>query len=310
MLNSAFWTDAISQIEANHEDWVMATVIATQGSTPRDSGTKMLITENNTYDTIGGGQFEFQVVAHARAMLNRFHDAPSNCIEEAKQAVINFPLAAKSNQCCGGQVNILLEYFSRRSQSLHIFGAGHVAQALVPILSELNYDIKWVDSRPDIFPDKKLYSQKVEKCIYENSIDHIRCMTRDSIALVLTHDHRLDYALICALLDRKDCQFIGLIGSKTKAMRFKRRLKSDSFTKSEIDHVHCPIGLDEIPGKRPIEIAISIAGQLIQHEHSKREKSSQIKSGSGIAWKKLRETLLNEQNEPSNNTLKETNITL
>ncbi|MEI8633035.1 XdhC family protein [Vibrio sp. PP-XX7] len=89
-------------------------------------------------------------------------------------------------------------------------------------------------------------------------------MSAYEIALVMTHDHALDLQLVEALLDRKDCRFIGLIGSKTKALRFKKRLASASFSPAEIESVHCPVGLPEITGKKPFEVALSIAAQITQ----------------------------------------------
>ncbi|WP_249344598.1 XdhC family protein [Marinomonas sp. CT5] len=86
------------------------------------------------------------------------------------------------------------------------------------------------------------------------------------------------------LLDRKDCRFIG---SKTKALRFKKRLVSASFSQAEIDSVHCPVGLDEIIGKKPFEIAISIAGQIIQVTQTQAPN----KKGSGLTWKEINNAL-------------------
>lgn len=294
MLNSIDWIDALNQIKETNIIWVLVTVIGTKGSTPRDRGTKMIITEKDTFDTIGGGRFEFQVIAEAREMIKNVESNNSTNGGEEHQKLLNFPLAAKTNQCCGGHVTVMLEVFEASQQAIHIFGAGHVAKTLIPIIKQMNYKIYWVDNREELLSHEP-ESSKVQHCIYDDIFKHIHSMKPNSIALVLTHDHRLDYKIICGLLDRKDCAFIGLIGSKTKAMRFKRRLKTDAFRQSEIDQVNCPIGLDGIPGKKPIEISISIAAQLVQNSHINKEKT--IKNN--VTWKQINNQLTSITNTVS-----------
>jgi len=282
MMHSLGWKDAISQLSQRQESWVMATVMGTQGSSPRNAGSKMLITKNDTFDTIGGGKFEHNVIEKARKIL-------SSNPQTDKQEIAHFHLAANTQQCCGGAVSVLLESFRESRHQVELFGAGHIAHALIPILSSMNLNINWIDNRNDFFPNEYKKAPNIRCLHYENSVDHCRQMSASSIALVMTHEHVLDYQLISALLDRQDCYFIGLIGSKTKAMRFKRRLRSDSFTQENIDRVHCPVGLDSISGKKPIEIAISIAAQLVQITQAKDIDTTNpsVRSGSGISWNRL-----------------------
>ncbi|MBU2022437.1 MAG: xanthine dehydrogenase accessory protein XdhC, partial [Gammaproteobacteria bacterium] len=258
MMSSMSWVHALQEVEKAGQAWVIATVIGTQGSAPRESSSKMIITEEHSFDTIGGGQLEYAVCQKARAMLQDV-SSPSHVLE-------NFPLAAKTNQCCGGTVSVLLEYFPEPANKITIFGMGHVATTLVNVLGNMQAKISWVDSRANLAQDHSIKGlpSNVTPFLYESMLDHIDHMSHNEIALVMTHDHALDYQLVEALLDRKDCRFIGLIGSKTKALRFKKRLVSASFSQAEIDSVHCPVGLNEIAGKKPFEIAISIAGQIIQ----------------------------------------------
>lgn len=281
MMSSMGWIQALGEVEKSGQAWVMATVIGTQGSSPRESSSKMIITESHSFDTIGGGQLEFAVCQKARAMLQ---DTAS-----ASHVFEHFPLAAKSNQCCGGTVNVLLEYFPEPATKMTIFGMGHVAATLVSVMGNMQAKITWVDSRADLV-DQRQQEGLADNVIvrqYTSMLDHIEQMSAGEMAFIMTHDHALDYQLVEALLDRKDCRFIGLIGSKTKALRFKKRLASASFSPAEIDSVHCPVGLAEIEGKKPFEIAISIAGQIIQltQEKSKAQLKVKSKKSSGLSWK-------------------------
>jgi xanthine dehydrogenase accessory factor len=287
MMSSMSWVHALQDVEKAGQAWVIATVIGTQGSAPRESSSKMIITEEHSFDTIGGGQLEYAVCQKARAMLQDA-SSPSHVLE-------NFPLAAKTNQCCGGTVSVLLEYFPEPATKITIFGMGHVATTLVNVLGNMQAKISWVDSRENLAQDHSIKGlpSNVTPFLYESMLEHIDHMSQNEIALVMTHDHALDYQLVEALLDRKDCRFIGLIGSKTKALRFKKRLVSASFSQAEIDSVHCPVGLNEIIGKKPFEIAISIAGQIIQVTQTKTE----TKKGSGLTWKEINNALNDEKEQ-------------
>lgn len=257
------WDEAVQQCKQGNESWVLATVIDTQGSTPRDTGSKMVVTASTSYDTIGGGQLEYKVTQLARELI-----ADNQNI----QRVEHFPLSAKANQCCGGTMRVLLECFCTAQQQIHVFGAGHVAQALIPILSQLDVYIHWIDSRSDFFPEEK--TRNTHYYQYDDVTQHIRKMQANAYAIIITHQHSLDYELIEKLLDRQDCHYIGLIGSQIKANRFRRRLQQASFQPEEIDSINSPIGLLDIPGKRPIEVAVSIAAQIIQVLHGVHPKAS------------------------------------
>ena len=283
MMSSLNWIQALTEVEKSGQAWVMATVIGTKGSSPRESASKMVITAEHSFDTIGGGQLEYAVCQKARAMLEA-NEGPSHRLE-------NFPLAAKTNQCCGGAVSVLLEYFPEPAAKITIFGMGHVATTLVNVLGEMQAKIRWVDSRTSLVQDKKTSDlpSNVTPLVYDSMLEHVEVMTANEIALVMTHDHALDYQLVEALLDRKDCRFIGLIGSQTKAMRFKKRLASASFSKAEIDSVHSPVGIPEVAGKKPFEIAISIAGQIIQLTQAGEQKAQ--KKATGLTWKDINKVL-------------------
>lgn len=202
MMSSLDWIHALAEVEKSGQAWVMATVIGTKGSSPRESASKMVITSKHSFDTIGGGQLEYAVCQKARAMLEA-GEGPSHLLE-------NFPLAAKTNQCCGGAVSVLLEYFPEPAAKVTIFGMGHVATTLVNVLGNMQAKISWVDSRENLAQDHSINGlpSNVTPFLYESMLDHIDHMSHNEIALVMTHDHALDYHLVEALLDRKDCRLL------------------------------------------------------------------------------------------------------
>ena len=159
------WLPALSECEAHGEPCVLATVVRVEGSTPRDSGAKMLVRETAIAGTIGGGHLEFSVVEAARELLA----ADARCIQFRR-----FKLGPMLGQCCGGVVVVLLEPMGFRAMSLALFGAGHVARALVPLLATLPCVGRWVDSRANEFPTS-VYP-RIRAIVDDEPLDHVKAM--------------------------------------------------------------------------------------------------------------------------------------
>jgi len=248
------WAQAAAELDEGGEAYVIATLVAAAGSTPRASGSKMVIGREHTYASIGGGQLEFLVIQRARELL---------LANSATQEIRPFPLAAEAQQCCGGSVTVLFEAFPAAALSVAVFGAGHVAQALLPILAGLDCRLQWIDSRSDLL-QTPLARQVQRRCLPdpESAIDDLPL---GAWALILTHDHALDYRLVRRLLSG-GWRRVGLIGSATKAERFRARLARDGLSKQQIECLRCPVGLPGLRGKLPMEVAIAIAAQLLSEQ--------------------------------------------
>ncbi|WOJ94095.1 xanthine dehydrogenase accessory protein XdhC [Congregibacter variabilis] len=278
MLSSnAHWSEWVREYESLDRAYVIITMLGARGSTPRDSGTKMVVGKNDFHGTIGGGELEFQALKRAQTMLS---DAQSG------QWVENFPLGEKLGQCCGGSTSLLFEHFVPVSQTVYLFGAGHVGRALAPLLASLPLKIHWVDTRSQEFP--QTLPQGVHALHPEEPQDIIRDSAPGSYYLIMTHQHPLDYALMESALKREDAAYIGVIGSNSKWRRFELRLQHRGFAQSAIASIHCPIGLSAVPGKRPAEIAVAVAAELIAHYHARRDATPEIQ---GPGWKQLQEQL-------------------
>ena len=136
------WVTAAYELSRQGSTYVVATIVGISGSTPRNNGTKMVITENEIFDTIGGGHLEHKVIKFANQLLVEDKDC---------QQLEHFQLGIHLDQCCGGSANVLFECFASNKVNIMLFGAGNVAQALIPILSSLPCKIKWVDNREKQF---------------------------------------------------------------------------------------------------------------------------------------------------------------
>lgn len=246
------WAEAAATLGQRGEGYVLVTVLGVKGSAPRDSGTKMLVSADSSIDTIGGGHLEYAAINRARELL---------LSGENQQHLEEFPLGPKLGQCCGGRVTLLYECFAATATPVAVFGAGHVGRALIPLLAQLPLRVRWIDSRADQFPTE--ISAGVTRVVAPHPEDEVMDLPPGTFVLVMTHQHALDYAITEAVLRRGDAGFLGVIGSQTKAQRFRMRLEHRGFHRDAVVSMHCPIGLTEVPGKRPMEVAVSIAAQII-----------------------------------------------
>jgi xanthine dehydrogenase accessory factor len=255
------WSKLLDQHIERNEDCVLVTILSTKGSTPRAVGSKMLVTKENSQLSIGGGHLEYEAIDIARQKLASFDEQP---------LIKAFSLGASLGQCCGGHVELLFEAFIAPQQSVVVFGAGHVANALIVILGQLPCQVKWIDSRSELFPSTIPDNTKIISSTDAETA--IKDLPSNSYALIMTHDHQLDQRICEQLLTSQHCAFIGLIGSETKWKKFKLRLTRKAFSEQQIEKICCPVGDPNLQGKLPMEVAISISAQFInyyQHQNSR-----------------------------------------
>lgn len=246
------WISALSQVSHQGEAYVLLTVLSTKGSSPRDVGTKMLVTKNKVFDTIGGGALEHQSIKLARKLLGE---------KKSQQVTQVFNLGKDLKQCCGGVVTVFFEAFKATDFNIVIFGAGHIGKALVKILEEIDCQVTWFDSRAEQFRD--VVNSNVTTVILEKPELAVESCPKNSYFLVMTHDHGLDQTLCEAILARGDSRYCGLIGSSTKGLKFRQRLLKKGYTKQELEQLTCPVGLSELKSKIPMEIAVSISADIL-----------------------------------------------
>ena len=281
-MNTTFWHQAISECMHAGRAYVIATVVNTQGSTPRDGGSKMVITAEQTYDTIGGGRFELLVTHRARELLA----SGVGC-----QRLEPFPLGAQAAQCCGGNLTVMLECIPASNWQVAVFGAGHVGQALLGILGGLPCQVTLVDSRAELAPESMPANARFE--IHEDPVEALETLSDGTWVIVLTHDHGLDFSLCCHLLSDYRWAFTGLIGSRTKAERFRARLQGEGFSAEAVGRIRCPVGLEGVAGKHPMEVAVSIAAQLQSLYYQGHERPT----GVSTTWREIKSVLNGEQLE-------------
>lgn len=255
-----------------------------KGSTPREVGTRMLVAADAVHGTIGGGHLEWQAIDLARHLLA---EAPSPAAGQRLQKT--YPLGPTLGQCCGGVVVLGFEPLSPACLAhwpdsparfhLELHGAGHVGQAIVRLLCDLDCTVRWIDERGDDtigdapgLPDPDWLATLPPHIAWTptDAADHeVAHAPAHACHLVLTHRHDLDLRIISAVLHRSqqqhDVRFAGLIGSMTKRAKFLHRLEAMGLSSGTLAGLTCPIGLPALTGKEPAVIAVSVVAQLLQH---------------------------------------------
>lgn len=148
-----------------------------------------------------------------------------------------------------------------RPGRVYIFGGGHVAQALVPVLRGVDFRCIVLEDReefcrPELFPG-------VEECrlVDMGKIDPGAPVTKEDMICILTRGHASDFEAEAFALGTA-AGYIGVIGSRKKTETLNARLLERGFTREDLARVTTPIGL-AIRAETPAEIAVSIAAQLI-----------------------------------------------
>jgi xanthine dehydrogenase accessory factor len=98
------WLAAALDCVAAGQPAVLVTVAEARGSTPRESGAKMLVREHDIIGSVGGGQLELLAIDAARKLI---------ADKAARPDLMRYSLGPDLGQCCGGAVRLLLEPLSQ-----------------------------------------------------------------------------------------------------------------------------------------------------------------------------------------------------
>ena len=243
---------------------IIIDIIATQGSTPREAGTFMLVSDKAIWGTIGGGQFEFLAIQNARALLT------GDGVE-----LMDIPLGPEIGQCCGGRTQLrfrkmrqdLLQELDVRQATetdllpeTYIFGAGHVGRALAAALVPLPLSVTVIETRKEELANL-LVEIKTQLSPMPEAL--VRDMPSGAAIVIVTHDHALDFLIAKEALARSDLAYVGMIGSATKRATFSHWLLREGGDKAWLERLTLPIGASVVKDKRPEVIAAMTAAEIL-----------------------------------------------
>ena len=241
-------------LEQKGTAFVLVTLVDSLGSTPQDTAAKMLVTSGGLFcGTVGGGRVEAKALALAAEILSEPGPRPR---------FVSWTLKGDVGMTCGGSVKLYFEPHGGISTwNIAVFGAGHVAQALLAVLLPLPCSVTCVDSRQDWLA--RLPRAGNLKVVHaEAPADLVDSLPDGTFLVVMTQGHTTDRPVLRRALAGRAFPFVGVIGSDSKAEVLRRELVSEGLTPGQAAGFHCPVGLD-FGTNHPHEIALSIAGQLL-----------------------------------------------
>ncbi len=253
---------------------VKAKITEVKGSSPNNLDDIILISTDTIFGTIGGGNLEYLVIEEAKKLLNK----------SIPNKVMNIPLGPGIGQCCGGYVQIKLSLHNNSEDALkneniidivkpnlYVFGSGHIGQALISKLKNINFNTFIIDSREDFL--KMTNIKDVNYLLSKKPWEIVSKLDDNSYFIVLTHSHDYDLKILNEII-KKNNIFVGLIGSLTKKKRFYKRLIDNGHNKSLVEKIECPIGIDIGNSKDPNEIAFSIITRIISIKNNLKNLSN------------------------------------
>ena len=235
------------------EPVALATVIETEGSTPRAAGAKMLIrADGRTDGSVGGGAIEAGTIREALEALGE--GQPRQMEQRSEEP------EAGAEAGCRGRVRIFIEVLAP-SATLLIIGGGHVGQALAELAGFLGYRVIVLDERPEMVTEARFptASMRLSGPMAER-LGQLPLTSQTSVVFLTPH-HWPDEQLLAVLAGRP-VAYVGMIGSKRRARATLERAAKLGVPSDFLARIHTPIGLG-IGAETPREIAVSIAAEII-----------------------------------------------
>ena len=248
--------DDVTEVLERGEAAALLTVVDTSGSAPRDVGTRMVVTAEDTYGTIGGGSVEGLAIEKARDVLQG----------DAAPGIRTYDLERGGNtgMVCGGAMDVFIDRLQGKPR-LHIAGGGHIGQEVAALGVELGYRVTVVDDReeytdPALFPD----AVDVHHGDYRDRLAEVP-MTSETAVVVATRSSTFDADAAAAGLDG-DAGYVGVVASETKSEHIAESLADEGYSQVDLAAIRSPVGL-ELGGGSPADIALSILAEISQDSH-------------------------------------------
>lgn len=231
------------------------TLIDIRGSAPQICGAKAIVTSTGIESgTIGGGKIEAAAIQHAQRLLGSQNGTSCD--------FVTWNLQTDIGMTCGGEVKLFFEIHGKVDWHIAVFGAGHVAQILVPMLTQLHCRLTCIDPRPDWLAKIPDHPKLTKHCLAHPK-DLVASQPANTFFVLISKGHATDLPVLAEILQTRDAPYIGVIGSPQKASVLRRELKQRNVPPNKIDSFICPIGM-ALGNNTPAEISISVIAQLIQ----------------------------------------------
>ncbi len=245
----------IAQLKTKGSCFVLATIVHSEGSTPREPGARMIVLpDGNVEGTVGGGALEKRVIEDAIHLMGEGN---------SKKYVYDMGKDGKDIQLgmiCGGKTEVLLERFGK-SVKIFIFGAGHVGKKCAEMCSLLNLPFWVVDDRTD-FARSEIFPGAVKVLLSDFSSSFSKLpIDQNSYVIIATYGHQYDGTCLEEAA-HTEARYIGMIGSRRKVKTILQKLKKKGVNVDD-PRIYAPVGL-HLGDNSPEEISMSILAEIVK----------------------------------------------
>jgi xanthine dehydrogenase accessory factor len=252
--------ETIADLARRGVSFVVATITAASGSTPRRVGAKMVVlADGSTIETIGGGVLERQVIADALS-----------CLVAGNSRTERYELGTDGDRAlgalCGGAATVFLEVHVP-DRVLLIVGAGHVGQRLCETAKPLDYRVVVLDPRAEMVTRERFPAADELICGDPARAGELVPIGATTRVVIVTHAHAHDKEALRAVID-SPAAYVGMIGSANKVRTIFAQLEQEGVAPELLARVHAPIGLD-IGAQTPAELALCIMAEIVADGYGK-----------------------------------------
>lgn len=243
----------LAELESSGEGGAVCTIIRSRGSTPRHTGSKILVyADGHFVGTVGGGEVEARVIQEAL-----------DALRDGAPRILSYDMVDPKQGdpgVCGGQLEVYVEPIVSRA-TLLIIGGGHVGKAVAHLARWLDFRVAVSDDRiefctPEANPDAEIFLP-----VSMSEIPSRIKINPQTYIVLTTRGVSVDTQGLPALLESQ-AAYIGVIGSKRRWTMTRHALIEMGVAAEVIDRVRSPIGL-ELNAETPEEIAVSIMAEII-----------------------------------------------
>ena len=227
----------------------LATIIEASSGTPGKQGFKLILADDGElFGTVGGGALEHRAIDEAKEVL-----------AAGRSRICHFNLEELGMEC-GGKVDMVIEYLPAVVPFI-LFGGGHVARALSPILQSIGFAVTVFDPRSELADHYADLGVRLIQEEYTKVLEFQAEIRKSRYCVIATHGHHHDYDVLKQLVElNANFDYVGLIGSKRKVKVTLGRLEEEVGPPPSF--IYSPVGV-KIGALTAAEIAVAISAEVI-----------------------------------------------
>ena len=229
------FVERLAELSQSGVPFVCVTMVQAQGSTPQEAGSKMLVTAGELITgTVGGGRVEHKAIEHARKMLAQ----PVN--QTPLTELVEWNLKRDVGMTCGGSVKLFFETYNHSDWRIVVFGAGHVANAVVECLAPLDCHVTCIDSRAE-WLDRIPNRARLRKVQCAEPRTLVAELPSDAFVICMTMGHATDRPILEEIFrQNRQVPFLGRHRQQSKAGRDREGTHSRRHRQRERRSVSLP----------------------------------------------------------------------